>query len=174
MLNKYIKWVKKGNILLIPFDTVWGLATDATNQKAVRTIFNIKQRSLEKPISVLMPDSKHQVGEFTYLVSYHSQPQLSPLCFTHQNDFTVGERSIKSKYLVQKICSVLGKPLTATSANVSGEHEINNLAQAKQFYHQLPKKFQKNVMLVNTKFKLSRKPSQIIDLTGDQPKKIER
>ena len=41
MLDKYIKWLEKGNILLIPFDTVWGLATDATNSDAL-VIFGIE------------------------------------------------------------------------------------------------------------------------------------
>ena len=174
MLDKYIKWLEIGNILLIPFDTVWGLATDATNCKAVKNIFAIKKRPLSKPISVLMPNAHRKQGQFTYLVRYIKKPQLCQLCFSHKNNFVVGERSIGKKYLIQKICATYGKPLTATSANFSDELPTINFANAKKFYNQIPSYLQKNVMLVNSKIKLSGKPSGIIDLTGDQPQKIER
>ncbi|NCN24490.1 hypothetical protein CO101_00115 [Candidatus Berkelbacteria bacterium CG_4_9_14_3_um_filter_39_23] len=171
MLNKYIKWIKRGNILLIPFDTVWGLATDATNNIAVKKIFLIKKRPLSKPISVLMPNAKYSRGNFTYLIKYKEKPQLCPLCFSDINNFVVGERLIEKKYLIQKICVAYGRPLTATSANLSNATAIINYLDAQNFYQLIPECYKKNVMLVNSKINMSGKPSQIIDLTGDKPKK---
>lgn len=43
-----------GHVLLYPTDTIWGLGCDATNEKAVDKIFEIKQRPKEKSLIILV------------------------------------------------------------------------------------------------------------------------
>ena len=43
-----------GEILLYPTDTVWGIGCDATNEKAIERIYNLKQRSERKSMLVLL------------------------------------------------------------------------------------------------------------------------
>lgn len=43
--------LKKGEVLAVPTETVYGLVADAFNKKAVLKIFEIKKRSLKKPLS---------------------------------------------------------------------------------------------------------------------------
>ena len=40
--------LKKGGIILYPTDTIWGIGCDATNEEAVKKIYDLKQRSDSK------------------------------------------------------------------------------------------------------------------------------
>lgn len=44
--------LKKGEIVAIPTETVYGLAADATNEKAVSKIFEVKGRPSDNPLIV--------------------------------------------------------------------------------------------------------------------------
>ena len=36
--------LRRGGVILYPTDTIWGIGCDATNEEAVRRVYNIKQR----------------------------------------------------------------------------------------------------------------------------------
>ena len=55
-LNKILKTLKTGGVIIFPTDTVYGLVADATNPKAVEKIFQMKGRASDKPISVFVAD----------------------------------------------------------------------------------------------------------------------
>ena len=44
----------KGGIILYPTDTIWGIGCDATNDEAVKKVFEIKQRADSKALIVLV------------------------------------------------------------------------------------------------------------------------
>ena len=46
--------LQQGGIILYPTDTVWGIGCDATNEKAVKQIFELKKRSDTKAMIVLV------------------------------------------------------------------------------------------------------------------------
>ncbi|TSC92926.1 MAG: tRNA threonylcarbamoyladenosine biosynthesis protein [Candidatus Berkelbacteria bacterium Licking1014_7] len=198
-MKKYLEHLKKGKILLIPFDTVWGLAGDAQNYQTVKTIFEIKKRSLDKPIAILLQNlvyiktisgerkiekktniikniiKKYLPGAYTLLIKTNIKPNLSPPCFKIQNsEYILGLRLIDQKYLIQKIATAYNQPLTATSANFSGQESIFNAKKAREFYNLIPEKYKKRIVFIDSKEECSGKLSQIIDLTHKTPKKIER
>ena len=49
-VRKAVSALKKGKVLVCPTDTVYGLLADATNKRAVRKVFQIKQRSPNNPL----------------------------------------------------------------------------------------------------------------------------
>ena len=55
-LEESIKVIKQGGVIVFPTDTVYGLVCDATNQKAIQKLFQIKKRDLKKPIPVFVKD----------------------------------------------------------------------------------------------------------------------
>ena len=57
-LNLVIDYLKQGKVVLFPTDTVYGFLADATNKKAVKKIFKIKKRPLEKPLPLFVKDIK--------------------------------------------------------------------------------------------------------------------
>ena len=59
-LEEEIKQIKEvllnGGIVAVPTDTVYGLICDATNEKAVKKVYQLKRRDLAKPIGIFVKD----------------------------------------------------------------------------------------------------------------------
>jgi len=63
-LQKVVQRLKAGELVVIPTETVYGLAGDATNSVSIKNIFSLKSRSHERPISVLIADA-NQMREWS-------------------------------------------------------------------------------------------------------------
>jgi L-threonylcarbamoyladenylate synthase len=48
--------IARGGIIAYPTDTLWGLGASLRDEKAIRRVFEIKQRPLEMPLSIAVPD----------------------------------------------------------------------------------------------------------------------
>ena len=46
--------MNEGGVILYPTDTVWGIGCDATNEEAVRRVYEIKKRADSKAMLVLV------------------------------------------------------------------------------------------------------------------------
>ena len=59
-IEEEIKQIKdvlvNGGIVAVPTDTVYGLICDATNEKAVKKLYQLKRRDLAKPIGIFVKD----------------------------------------------------------------------------------------------------------------------
>ena len=53
-INKAVEQLKRGNTLLYPTDTIYGLGCDATNYDAVEKIYDIKNRDKNKSLLILV------------------------------------------------------------------------------------------------------------------------
>ncbi len=51
---KTLEVLKSGGTILYPTDTIWGIGCDATNEAAVKKIFEIKKREESKSLIVLL------------------------------------------------------------------------------------------------------------------------
>lgn len=58
--------MKKGGVVCYPTDTMYGLGCDIFNQKAVKRIFQIKQRPKNKPFSFMCSDLKN-ISEYSHV-----------------------------------------------------------------------------------------------------------
>lgn len=138
MLNDQIQQalvtLKNGGVILYPTDTIWGLGCDATNEEAVARINQIKGRPVDKSYIILLDtDNKLQsyvsdVPEVAYeLIEYAERP-LTIVFSGAKNlaknvintDGSVGVRIVKHAFCTQLI-QRFRKPITSTSANISGE-----------------------------------------------------
>lgn len=131
-IPEIIDILRSGGVLVCPSDTTYGLLADATNEKAIEKLIRIKERPRGKPVSVfvdgwdmmgkyadisaLTPEVKSLLpGSYTIVLpSLHATSSL-----LEAEDETLGIRYI-SHPVVSKILHAFGKPLTATSANISG------------------------------------------------------
>ena len=59
-IKKACEVMQKGGVILYPTDTVWGIGCDATNEEAVKRVFEIKKRADSKAMLVLV-DSEAKV-----------------------------------------------------------------------------------------------------------------
>ncbi len=46
--------MERGGVILYPTDTIWGIGCDATNEEAVKRVFEIKRRTDSKAMLVLV------------------------------------------------------------------------------------------------------------------------
>ena len=134
-LDRAADVLERGEILIYPTDTLYGLGVDITNPVALDRLFSLKNRDRQKPVSVLlgnpgqietvaMPLSptaeklwkKYLPGPLTLVVPAH--PSLDPRI--HGGSAWVGIRYSSYPWL-KILMTQFGRPITTTSANLSGE-----------------------------------------------------
>ncbi len=149
-----VKILKEGGVILYKTDTIWGLGCDATQEKAVNRVYEIKRRKKDKPF-ICIVDSLERLKE--YIEQMH--PRIETLLSLHKRPLTVvypnpknlpdflfghdGSIALRISYNPsnQALISALGKPLVATSANISGEPFPN-------MFEEVSKKITENVDFV--------------------------
>lgn len=133
-INEAVKVLKAGGVILYPTDTIWGLGCDPYNEQAVKKIFDIKQRASDKALIVLIsnfgqlydiveevPEIAEDIIEYTekaLTVIYPKGKRVSASMLPE--DKSIAIRLVK-KGLCFELLRAWGKPLTSTSANISGE-----------------------------------------------------
>ena len=133
-VNKALKVIQDGGIILYPTDTIWGIGCDATNTDAVNKIYALKQRDESKSMIILLdsdnklPGYITEVPDIAYdLIEYAENPltlvmpgarNISPALIAA--DGTVGIR-VSNHPFCQQLIQRLRKPIVSTSANVSGQ-----------------------------------------------------
>ena len=68
-IKNCVETLKKVGVILYPTDTVWGIGCDATNEKAVKKVYQLKKRSKSKALIIL-------IAEYANL--YRLIDQISP------------------------------------------------------------------------------------------------
>ena len=53
-IRNAVEVLRRGGVILYPTDTVWGIGCDATNEEAVRRVYEIKQRDDSKALICLV------------------------------------------------------------------------------------------------------------------------
>ena len=53
-IKETVEAIEKGKVIIIPTDTVYGIAADALNEKAVKKIYELKNREMSKPCNILV------------------------------------------------------------------------------------------------------------------------
>lgn len=138
-IEKALAVLKEGGIILYPTDTIWGLGCDATNEEAVAKINKIKGRAEDKSFIVLLDtDAKLQsyvtvIPDVAYdLIEYAENP-LTIVFSGAKNlaknvinaDGSVGIRIVSHEFC-QQLIQRFRKPITSTSANLSGSPSPRN------------------------------------------------
>lgn len=127
--------LKEGKLVVFPTDTVYGIGTNAYDNKACERIYEVKERLKNKPISVLISDfsmlkelvesispAEQKLIEAFWpgplTIKFKKKQEILPnAIFTYDGYLTV--RLIKEG-LVYKLIQTSGVPVVAPSANISG------------------------------------------------------
>ena len=127
--------LKQGGILAFPTRCLYGLGADAFNTEAVQRIFQLKQRSFQKPILILI-DRRNKLQQLVSHVSNAASrimdqfwPGRVTLVFdaaeTVPRYLTAGTGKIGIRLpghpVAAALSDSLGTALTGTSANLSGK-----------------------------------------------------
>jgi len=144
-LSSALERLKKGQLILYPTDTVWGVGCDATNSDAVAKIYQLKNREESKSL-VVLASSLEMLSEYIDEISKKVLEILSttkksttiiysnPKGLAHNTiaaDNTIAIRIPKHKFCVQLI-KALGKPIVSTSANISGDATPKSFSEISQ------------------------------------------
>jgi len=134
-IKKAAQIILQGGIIAFPTESFYGLAADALNEAALKKIFRVKGREEGKPILLLIADQswlKGLVQEISPLAErlmekfwpgplslvFHASPQLSPLLTADTGK--IGIR-LSPHPVTQAFVQAVGRAITATSANLSGQ-----------------------------------------------------
>ena len=141
-IRRAVEVLRKGGVILYPTDTVWGIGCDATNEEAVKRVYEIKQRDDSKSLICLVDsdarlqryvrnvpdvawqliDSIQEGGKPTTLVLDGAVNLAANLI---AEDGSIGIR-ITQEPFSKELCFRFQKALVSTSANISGQPAAQN------------------------------------------------
>lgn len=133
-VQKALRILENGGIILYPTDTIWGIGCDASNNNAAQKIIDIKKRTANKSFIVLVESERRlertveDVPDVAWeLINYSEKPltivyeQAKGIAKNVVNtDNTLGVRIVKDRFC-KELIKALNKPIVSTSANLSGE-----------------------------------------------------
>jgi len=151
-INQALSVLRKSGTIVYPTDTVYGLGADVDDLKAIKSIYKIKGRSSQKPIGLIAADinqvkkiaklNKEELnmmkrfwpGPLTILLKVNNK--YEGLSFIGQGGY-VGVR-VPDNQVALELAKKLGRPLIATSANLSGQKEcFTTFCVVNQFMNKL-------------------------------------
>ncbi|MEA5070356.1 MAG: Sua5/YciO/YrdC/YwlC family protein, partial [Petrimonas sp.] len=128
-IKKACEVLRKGGVILYPTDTIWGIGCDATNEDAVKRVYEIKKRDDSKSMLVLMenpvklqnyitdvPDIAWDLIDLAdkpLTIIYDGARNLAANLIAE--DGSVGIR-ITSELFSAELCKQFRKPIVSTSA----------------------------------------------------------
>ena len=145
-LKKAVEVLRNGGVILYPTDTVWGIGCDATNEVAVKRIFDIKKRADAKAMLVLVDSAARiqsyvdEVPDMAWDLIELSEKPMTIIYPDARNlatnliaeDKSIGIR-VTNEEFSKKLCIQFRKPIVSTSANVSGEAAPANFIQISDY-----------------------------------------
>jgi len=133
-LNRAVSILKQGGVIAFPTETYYGLAVDPLNPLALNHLFVLKQREVSKPILTLVDDREwlaalvREIPALYEPIMAEFWPGPLTLVFQARVDLptlltagtaTIGVRQ-SSHPFARQLLRAFGRPITATSANISG------------------------------------------------------
>ena len=132
-IKECLQTLAKGDLILYPTDTVWGIGCDATNKNAVAKIYEIKKRAESKSMIILLAkeeDISNYCEEHSPIIFDYVKGINKPVTVIYRNaknlanniineDGSIAIRIVKDEFC-SKLIEAFGKPIVSTSANISG------------------------------------------------------
>jgi L-threonylcarbamoyladenylate synthase len=144
-LNVAVAVLNDGGVVAFPTETYYGLAVDPFNPMALNHLFSLKQRAIGKPILTLVDDRK-SLSFLVQDIPTLYEPLMEefwpgPLTLVFQakvnlptlltsGTSTIGVRQ-SSHSFARQLLRAFGRPLTATSANISGRAAATDAYEVK-------------------------------------------
>lgn len=167
--------IAKGAVVAMPFETVYGLAVDATNHQAVQRVLELKRRTDPPPLIIgrwsdltelaepLSPAAQRLIEKFwpgpLTLIMMAKSELIAPAC---RPEGKVGLK-LSDLALPTKLARRVGAPLTATSANLTGRPSALSASDVERY-------FPKNLgLILDGGPAASMTPSTVVDVTGPKP-----
>lgn len=137
--------LRNGGVILYPTDTIWGIGCDATNEKAIKRIYQIKNREDSKSLIILAADERDMLRyvaspDLSVFDFIEKQTRPTTIIFEHAvglpdnliaEDGSIAIRIAKDEFC-KHIIKRLRKPIVSTSANISGQASPKNFSEVSE------------------------------------------
>ena len=172
--------IARGGVIAFRTDTFYGLGADPFNASAVQKIRELKGREDDKPILIVISDTK----EVDRLIPFRAKAfddlakRFWPGALTIigqaaaelPNQLTVGTETVGVRLpdddRVRALIAACGGALTATSANVSGQPPARTAAEVESYFGQ------RIDLIVDGGATTSESPSTVVDATTSELKLV--
>ncbi len=140
--------LQRGEVIVYPTETLYGLGADALNCAAVEKVFQLKGRDPNNPLPVLVAERNMlnalvtEVSPLAEKLIARFWPGPLTIVLPARHDIPaplvnstggVGVR-ISSQIIATELVRTLGRPLTATSANPSGKAPARTMREAESYF----------------------------------------
>ncbi len=148
LIDEMTEAIRQGAIVAYPTETFYGLGVDVTNDYAIKRLFDLKRRDYGNPIAVLVSD-REMLQDVVAEIPPHADALINrywpgPLTILFPTNSVISKAlttntgkigiRISSHPIAQAITANLGKPLTTTSANLTGFPPSANVNHVKSFF----------------------------------------
>jgi L-threonylcarbamoyladenylate synthase len=143
-LDDGIAALKAGELVVYPTETFYGVGADPFSDRAMNLLFAAKAREADKPVGLIAADREMafsvvaEISEWAERLANAFWPGPLTLVLPVQPGFApelVGPDGIGVRVsphpIARALARGLGKPITATSANLSGGAAATKLAEAR-------------------------------------------
>jgi L-threonylcarbamoyladenylate synthase len=162
--------IRSGGLVIFPTETVYGIAANFNDDKALGALREVKQRADDKPFSVLISDKDEiedlaclkELSAYKIIDAFWPGP-LTIVVPSRQEGKTIGVR-MPSHPVALALAREAHCPLAAPSANVEGDVPATNCAQALKKFDGLVE------MAIDSGDVSLGVSSTVVDLTSSAPK----
>jgi len=176
LIGRAADQIRKGGVVVVPTDTVYGLACCISDSDAIRRIYDLKRMDPKKPLSILVGDMQ-SVGRYARGVTtpaYRVMKRVlpGPYTFIFQASAEVPKIMLRKRRtigirmpddpIVQALLAELHEPLLSTSIRNTDDDFMNDP-------NEIETRYGSRVDLVVDAGRRLPVPSTVVDLSGDDP-----
>lgn len=180
-IKKAADVIKKGGVVVYPTESFYGIGVDATNEDAVKRVFQIKKRNKNMPILLIIgikhmllslveevPDLANRLiqrfwpGALTII--FKAKAEVLPLL--HSGTRKIGIR-MSGNPVARSLSELSGVPITGTSANISGNPPCRSADE-------VIKQLQGINIILDAGLLNAKNATTVIDVTEKPPRIIRR
>jgi L-threonylcarbamoyladenylate synthase len=184
IIERAARLINRGEVVVCPTDTGYAFAANALDTRAIARVFNLKGRSFSSPIHVAVDSIEEaekyaRINEVARYLAGHFLPGALTMVLPKKETIpsmlvagldTVGIR-IPDNNVILKLAKAAEKPLTTTSANISGKPTTFT---AEEIIGQLGDNIRKIALVLDQGLIKTRDVSTIVDLSVSPPQLIRQ
>jgi L-threonylcarbamoyladenylate synthase len=170
--------LQREKVIAYPTDTFYGLGASCFSKDAIQRIYQLKGRKLSKPLSIVVSDIEMMrdflvdIPPVFWPITDKFWPGPLTIILKASAEFpgdllgtgaSIGIRLPDLPWL-RELVRETGIPITATSANISGEREMTRIEEVRETF------YGKVDLIVDGGKTRGSLPSTVVDMTSEDPK----
>jgi L-threonylcarbamoyladenylate synthase len=180
VLDEAVRAIRAGGVVAVPTETLYGLAVDPFRAESVERVFAVKGRVAGRALPLIASDADQVTERFGALPVLARRLALrfwpgpltmllaAPLSLAPGVVAGTGKVGVRipAHAVARALCRACGLPLTATSANISGEPPSGDPDEVERCFGD------RIDVLVDSGKTAGGLPSTIVDVTGSSPRLV--